>query len=80
MFESHRHQTLSDDRGVWIEPGTYYVRETAVPGGHINPADYLGTGTIQMATANYYKTGSEVYYGPIVVGTSEKGCRRQHRG
>ena len=73
VFESTGIKLLSDDRGVWIEPGTYYVRETAVPGGHINPADYLEDGDHTDGDGlNYYKTGSEVYYGPIVVGTSGK--------
>jgi len=73
VFESTGITLLSDDKGVWIEPGTYYVRETAVPGGHINPADYLEDGDHTDGDGlNYYKTGSEVYYGPIVVGTSGK--------
>lgn len=63
QFTSTERTITSDGGAYWFEAGTYYVKETAVPNGHIDPATYLEDGD-HTADSKYYKNdkGNKITY------------------
>lgn len=74
QFTSTGRTITSDSGNYWFKAGTYYVKEKAVPGGHIDPATYLEPGDhTGDADLKYFMDGSRnIYYGPIAVTESGK--------